>query len=163
MDDLEQCESCWFVQSLYCCASRVLENGASGWLDENEMVLQLQMGANAHKLLLQLQVVFDVDDVVVFSGVIMKMVTDQQDSEEHAVTCRSATAKSVSQWIVKPQTTVKLNEMFLPGRMSFIFNMVPYSGSWNYNINGVKHNTNLTCGIKLGSMVTLRTSARLVG
>ncbi|KAI3962154.1 hypothetical protein MKW98_005785 [Papaver atlanticum] len=36
-------------------------------------------------------------------------------------------------------------------------------GSWNYNINGVKHNTNLTCGIKLGSMVTLRISARLVG
>ncbi|RZC94532.1 hypothetical protein C5167_026265 [Papaver somniferum] len=73
--------------------------------------------------------------------------------ERHAVTIRTATAKSVYQWIVKPQTTVKLNKMFLPGRMSFIFNMVPYSGSWNYNINGVKHNTNLTCGIKLGSMV----------
>ncbi|XP_026390636.1 uncharacterized protein LOC113286156 [Papaver somniferum] len=69
----------------------------------------------------------------------------------------------VYQWIVKPQTTVKLNEMFLPGRMSFIFDMIPDSGSWNYHINGVKHNTNLTCGIKLGSMVTLITSARLVG
>ncbi|RZC79854.1 hypothetical protein C5167_042435 [Papaver somniferum] len=40
---------------------------------------------------------------------------------------------------------------------------VPDSGSSNYNINGVKHNTNLTCGINLGSMVTLRISARLVG
>ncbi|RZC43504.1 hypothetical protein C5167_036453 [Papaver somniferum] len=40
---------------------------------------------------------------------------------------------------------------------------VPDSGSWNYKINGVKHNTDLTCGIKLGLMVTLRTSARLVG
>ncbi|RZC82799.1 hypothetical protein C5167_045584 [Papaver somniferum] len=40
---------------------------------------------------------------------------------------------------------------------------VPDSGSWNYHINGVKHNTNLTCGIKLGSMVILITSARLVG
>ncbi|RZC79821.1 hypothetical protein C5167_042395, partial [Papaver somniferum] len=39
---------------------------------------------------------------------------------------------------------------------------VPDSGSSNYNINGVKHNTNLTCGINLGSMVTLRISARLV-
>ncbi|KAI3927463.1 hypothetical protein MKW92_044453, partial [Papaver armeniacum] len=89
--------------------------------------------------------------------------TSKVAKEEHAVTCRFATAKSVSQWIVKPQTTVKLNDMFLPGRMSFIFNMVPYSGSWNYNINGVKHNTNLTCGIKLGSIVILRTSSRLVG
>ncbi|RZC87839.1 hypothetical protein C5167_028292 [Papaver somniferum] len=41
--------------------------------------------------------------------------------------------------------------------------MVPDSGSWNYNINGVKHNTNMTCGINLGSMVPLRISARLVG
>ncbi|KAI3914024.1 hypothetical protein MKW98_010836 [Papaver atlanticum] len=89
--------------------------------------------------------------------------TSKVAKEEHAVSFRTATAKSVYQWIVKPQTTVKLNEMFLPGRMSFIFNMVPNSGSWNYNINGVKHNTNLMCGIKLGSMVTLRISARLVG
>ncbi|KAI3902158.1 hypothetical protein MKW92_040994 [Papaver armeniacum] len=49
--------------------------------------------------------------------------TSKVAKEDHAVTFRTATAKSVYQWIVKPQTTVKLNEMFLPGRMSFIFNM----------------------------------------
>lgn len=32
--------------------------------------------------------------------------------------------QSVYQWIVKPQTVIKTNEMFLPGRMAFIFNMV---------------------------------------
>lgn len=32
--------------------------------------------------------------------------------------------QSVYQLIVKPQTVVKSNEMFLPGRMAFIFNMV---------------------------------------
>ena len=32
--------------------------------------------------------------------------------------------QSVYKWIVKPQTNNKLNEMFLPGRMAFIFNMV---------------------------------------
>lgn len=32
--------------------------------------------------------------------------------------------QSVYQWIVKPQTAMKTNEMFLPGRMAFIFNMV---------------------------------------
>lgn len=32
--------------------------------------------------------------------------------------------QSVYQCIVKPQAVIKTNEMFLPGRMSFIFNMV---------------------------------------
>lgn len=32
--------------------------------------------------------------------------------------------QSIYQWIVKPQTVIKTNEMFLPGRMSFVFNMV---------------------------------------
>ncbi|KAK9099607.1 hypothetical protein Syun_026652 [Stephania yunnanensis] len=44
--------------------------------------------------------------------------------EEQSVSFRTATAKSVYQWIVKPQTTLKTNEMFLPGRMAFIYNMV---------------------------------------
>lgn len=34
--------------------------------------------------------------------------------------------QSVYQWIVKPQTVMKTNEMFLPGRMAFIFNMVRF-------------------------------------
>lgn len=49
--------------------------------------------------------------------------------------------QSVYRWIVKPQTILKTNEMFLPGRMSFIFNMVRKSLSlifywfyWNFII-----------------------------
>ncbi|XP_020583899.1 suppressor of mec-8 and unc-52 protein homolog 2 [Phalaenopsis equestris] len=43
--------------------------------------------------------------------------------DDQPVTFRTATAKSVYQWIVKPQTINKANEMFLPGRMTFIYNM----------------------------------------
>lgn len=43
--------------------------------------------------------------------------------EDQAVSFRTATAKSVYQWIIKPQSTIKANEMFLPGRMAFIYNM----------------------------------------
>ncbi|XP_062182512.1 suppressor of mec-8 and unc-52 protein homolog 2-like [Phragmites australis] len=43
--------------------------------------------------------------------------------EDKAVSFRTATAKSVYQWIIKPQSIVKANEMFLPGRMSFIYNV----------------------------------------
>jgi hypothetical protein len=32
--------------------------------------------------------------------------------------------QSVYQWIIKPQSIIKENELFLPGRMSFIYNMV---------------------------------------
>lgn len=32
--------------------------------------------------------------------------------------------QAVYQWMVKPNSIVKTNEMFLPGRMAFIFNMV---------------------------------------
>ena len=35
----------------------------------------------------------------------------------------TTTAKSVYLWILKPQTVAKSNEMFLLGRMVFIFNM----------------------------------------
>ncbi|KAL3825482.1 hypothetical protein ACJIZ3_021511 [Penstemon smallii] len=43
--------------------------------------------------------------------------------DDQPVAFRTASAKSVYQWIVKPQTVTKTNEMFLPGRMAFIFNM----------------------------------------
>ncbi|KAJ1274188.1 hypothetical protein BS78_05G044000 [Paspalum vaginatum] len=44
-------------------------------------------------------------------------------NEDQAVSFRTATAKSVYQWIIKPQSIIKENELFLPGRMSFIYNM----------------------------------------
>ncbi|XP_020406217.1 suppressor of mec-8 and unc-52 protein homolog 2 isoform X2 [Zea mays] len=43
--------------------------------------------------------------------------------EDQAVSFRTATAKSVYQWIIKPQSIIKENELFLPGRMSFIYNL----------------------------------------
>ncbi|WOK93801.1 suppressor of mec-8 and unc-52 protein [Canna indica] len=43
--------------------------------------------------------------------------------EDQPLSFRTATAKSVYQWIIKPQSNIKTNEMFLPGRMAFIFNM----------------------------------------
>ncbi|XP_066355679.1 suppressor of mec-8 and unc-52 protein homolog 2-like [Miscanthus floridulus] len=43
--------------------------------------------------------------------------------EDQSVSFRTATAKSVYQWIIKPQSIIKENELFLPGRMSFIYNM----------------------------------------
>uniref|UniRef100_A0A0D9XP08 RED-like N-terminal domain-containing protein n=1 Tax=Leersia perrieri TaxID=77586 RepID=A0A0D9XP08_9ORYZ len=43
--------------------------------------------------------------------------------EDQTVSFRTATAKSVYQWMIKPQSTMKSNEMFLPGRMAFIYNM----------------------------------------
>ncbi|KAI4377492.1 hypothetical protein MLD38_015106 [Melastoma candidum] len=47
----------------------------------------------------------------------------RESNEEQQLSFRTATAKSIYQWMVKPQTITKTNEMFLPGRMSFIFNM----------------------------------------
>ncbi|MQL69125.1 hypothetical protein Taro_001431 [Colocasia esculenta] len=43
--------------------------------------------------------------------------------EDQPLSFRTAIAKSVYQWIVKPQSNIKANEMFLPGRMAFVFNM----------------------------------------
>ncbi|KAK9053472.1 hypothetical protein SSX86_030106 [Deinandra increscens subsp. villosa] len=42
---------------------------------------------------------------------------------DHPVSFRTGNAKVVYQWIVKPQTAVKPNDMFLPGIMAFIFDM----------------------------------------
>lgn len=45
--------------------------------------------------------------------------------------------QSVYQWIVKPQTIIKSSEMFLPGRMTFVYDMVmlfTYLFSGRFNI-----------------------------
>ncbi|PWA85660.1 Protein RED, C-terminal [Artemisia annua] len=49
--------------------------------------------------------------------------TPRGSKEDRPVSFRTANAKAVYQWIVKPQTAVKQNDMFLPGRMAFIFDM----------------------------------------
>ncbi|TVU26986.1 hypothetical protein EJB05_29564 [Eragrostis curvula] len=52
-----------------------------------------------------------------------KDAKSRSTKEDKAVSFRTATAKSVYQWIIKPQSIIKSNELFLPGRMSFIYNM----------------------------------------
>ncbi|KAL4180840.1 hypothetical protein AMTRI_Chr12g234400 [Amborella trichopoda] len=46
---------------------------------------------------------------------------DKKPEQEEEVDGK--TRSSVYEWIVKPQTVVKTNEMFLPGRMAFVFDM----------------------------------------
>ncbi|KAM6583678.1 hypothetical protein CsatB_010680 [Cannabis sativa] len=62
--------------------------------------------------------------------------------EDQHVSFRTATAKSVYQWIVKPQTVIKSNEMFLPGRMAFIFNM---ENGYSHDIPTTVHRSRADC------------------
>ncbi|KAL2327541.1 hypothetical protein Fmac_020968 [Flemingia macrophylla] len=64
--------------------------------------------------------------------------------EDQQVSIRTATAKSVYQWIVKPQTISKTNEMFLPGRMTFIFNM---EGGYHHDIPTTLHRSKADCPV----------------
>ncbi|XLU97379.1 hypothetical protein S245_011719 [Arachis hypogaea] len=57
---------------------------------------------------------------------------------------RTSTAKSVYQWIVKPQTIIKTNEMFLPGRMTFIFNM---ESGYAHDIPTTLHCSKVDCPV----------------
>ncbi|KAM1090546.1 hypothetical protein FF1_018170 [Malus domestica] len=62
--------------------------------------------------------------------------------EDQKISFRTATAKSVYQWIVKPHAVIKTNEMFLPGRMSFIFNM---EGGYTHDIPTTLHRSKADC------------------
>ncbi|XP_057468221.1 suppressor of mec-8 and unc-52 protein homolog 2-like isoform X2 [Actinidia eriantha] len=64
--------------------------------------------------------------------------------EDQALSFRTATAKSVYQWIVKPQTVTKSNEMFLPGRMAFIFNM---EGGFSHDIPTTVQRSKADCPV----------------
>ncbi|KAJ4842241.1 Smu-2 suppressor of mec-8 and unc-52 protein [Turnera subulata] len=64
--------------------------------------------------------------------------------EDQQLSFRTATAKSVYQWIVKPQSAIKTNEMFLPGRMSFIFNM---EGGYHNDIPTTLHRSKADCPV----------------
>ncbi|XAR51118.1 hypothetical protein NMG60_11005661 [Bertholletia excelsa] len=65
-------------------------------------------------------------------------------SEDQQLSFRTATAKSVYQWIVKPQTVIKSNEMFLPGRMAFIFNM---ESGFSHDIPTTLHRSKADCPV----------------
>ncbi|KAJ4957989.1 hypothetical protein NE237_025100 [Protea cynaroides] len=64
--------------------------------------------------------------------------------DDQLVSFRTATAKSVYQWIVKPQTIIKSNEMFLPGRMAFIFNM---EDNFSHDIPTTLHRSKADCPV----------------
>ncbi|KAL9444913.1 hypothetical protein AB3S75_017993 [Citrus x aurantiifolia] len=71
--------------------------------------------------------------------------------EDQQLSFRTAMAKSVYQWIVKPQTVMKTNEMFLPGRMSFIFNT---EGGYSNDIPTTLHRSKADCPVP-DEMVTV--------
>ncbi|KAI3814431.1 hypothetical protein L1987_14071 [Smallanthus sonchifolius] len=62
--------------------------------------------------------------------------------EEHPVSFRTGNAKAVYQWIVKPQAAVKPNDMFLPGRMAFIFDM---ESGFSHDIPTTVHKSKADC------------------
>ncbi|KAF6146699.1 hypothetical protein GIB67_008985 [Kingdonia uniflora] len=64
--------------------------------------------------------------------------------EDQVLSFRTATAKSVYQWTVKPQSTVKSNEMFLPSRMAFIFNM---EDGFSHDIPTTLHRSKADCPV----------------
>lgn len=64
--------------------------------------------------------------------------------EDQQLSFRTATAKSVYKWIVKPQTVIKSNEMFLPGRMAFIFNM---EGGYSHDIPTTLQRSKADCPV----------------
>ncbi|XP_072976296.1 suppressor of mec-8 and unc-52 protein homolog 2 [Typha angustifolia] len=64
--------------------------------------------------------------------------------EDQAVSFRTATAKSVYQWIVKPQSVIKANEMFLPGRMVFIYDL---EGGFTHDIPTTLHRSKADCPV----------------
>ncbi|KAL9234932.1 hypothetical protein vseg_009744 [Gypsophila vaccaria] len=64
--------------------------------------------------------------------------------DDKPVTFRTATAKSVYQWMIKPQTVIKTNELFLPGRMTFIFDM---ENVYSHDIPTVLHRSKADCPV----------------
>nr|GMC77327.1 suppressor of mec-8 and unc-52 protein homolog 2 [Ipomoea batatas] len=64
--------------------------------------------------------------------------------EDQTLAFRTATAKSVYKWIVKPPSVVKTNEMFLPGRMAFIFNM---ETGFSHDIPTTVHRSKADCPV----------------
>ncbi|CAI9779863.1 unnamed protein product [Fraxinus pennsylvanica] len=67
-----------------------------------------------------------------------------KSKEDQPLSFRTATAKSVYQWIVKPQTVIKTNEMFLPGRMAFIYNM---ESGFSHDIPTTVHRSKADCPV----------------
>ncbi|CAI9097350.1 OLC1v1033750C1 [Oldenlandia corymbosa var. corymbosa] len=68
----------------------------------------------------------------------------KSSKEDQALSFRTATAKSVYNLIVKPQTIIKTNEMFLPGRMSFIYNM---ENGYSNDIPTTLHRSKADCPV----------------
>ncbi|EPS66233.1 hypothetical protein M569_08542 [Genlisea aurea] len=66
----------------------------------------------------------DKTDLVIYSHLTLytkNFSSNRGSKDDQPVAFRTAMAKSIHQWTVKPQT-LKINEMFLPGRMAFVFN-----------------------------------------
>ncbi|KAI4380311.1 hypothetical protein MLD38_006516 [Melastoma candidum] len=90
--------------------------------------------------------------------------TSHIDIRKTMLTFRTATAKSIYQWMVKPQAIMKTNEMFLPGRMSFIFNM---ESGYSNDIPTTLHRSKGDCSVPecrwfcIGSVAKIMSYLRL--
>ncbi|KAM0845407.1 hypothetical protein ACQ4PT_056406 [Festuca glaucescens] len=69
----------------------------------------------------------------------------RETKEDRSISFRTAIAKSVYQWTVKQQQSmIKTNEMFLPGRMAFIYNM---EDGHNTDIPTTVHRSKADCPV----------------
>ncbi|KAM0854124.1 hypothetical protein ACQ4PT_050644 [Festuca glaucescens] len=69
----------------------------------------------------------------------------RETKEDRSISFRTAIAKSVYQWTVKQQQSmIKTNEMFLPGRMAFIYNM---EDGLNNDIPTTVHRSKADCPV----------------
>lgn len=64
--------------------------------------------------------------------------------DDQPVAFRTASAKSIYQWMVKPQAAVKTNEMFLPGRMAFVYDM---EHGFSHDIPTTVHRSKADCPV----------------
>ncbi|XP_078152083.1 RED family protein isoform X2 [Carex rostrata] len=83
--------------------------------------------------------------VKLIRSLIMRMQQrESQAQEDKDVSFRTATAKSVYQWIIKPQIVSKASEMFLPGRMAFVYDM---ENGFTHDIPTTFHRSKADCPV----------------
>lgn len=68
----------------------------------------------------------------------------RSQKEENSMVFRTASAKLIYQWIVKPQNLNKVNEMFLPGRTAFVYDL---DEEFSHDIPTTLHRSKADCPV----------------
>ncbi|KAI5064939.1 hypothetical protein GOP47_0019634 [Adiantum capillus-veneris] len=66
----------------------------------------------------------------------------RSQQEENSMVFRTASAKLIYQWVVKPQNLNKTNEMFLPGRTAFVYDL---DEEFSHDIPTTLHRSKADC------------------